>query len=518
MPREADLCCYWFEKARAQIERRKCTRAGLLATQGIRGGANVKVIQRIKQSGDMFFAIGDRDWILEGANVHVSLVGFDDGREKVKTLNGQLANVISPQLAAGASLVSAKPLSENLGISFMGITPAGEFDIDFSTGATMLSVSSPNGRPNSDVIRPYFNGKDLNQRPRHQWTIDFGVEGSLEWAGAYELPFEHLVRTVEPVRAKNNRETYRRRWWLYAESRPAMRSAFAAHDRYIATCMVAKHRIFTWLPTVCLPANVVIVFARSDDLIFGILHSRIHQVWAFSRGTQLREKESGDRYTPTTCFETFPLPECVWAGEGGTSLSLGEGRGSPDSHALRSSGTCHPTSQAEAIAAAAKELDELRNRWLNPPEWTRTEVLEFPGSADGPWARYIDPSTVQGSPHPSPLPAGEGTDCGSPHPSPLPKGEGTNCGRPRPSPLSSLPSIGTVRWPRLVPKDADCAASLKKRTLTNLYNERPTWLAQVHRKLDEAVFAAYGWLPEISDEELLEKLLALNLERAAKQE
>jgi hypothetical protein len=56
--------------------------------------------------------------------------------------------------------------------------------------------------------------------------------------------------------------------------------------------------------------------------------------------------------------------------------------------------------------------------------------------------------------------------------------------------------------------------TLKKRTLTNLYNERPTWLDLAHRKLDEAVFAAYGWGPEISDEDLLARLLALNLQRA----
>ena len=66
----------------------------------------------------------------------------------------------------------------------------------------------------------------------------------------------------------------------------------------------------------------------------------------------------------------------------------------------------------------------------------------------------------------------------------------------------------------MVPKDPDCAESLKKRTLTNLYNQRPAWLDLAHQKLDAAVFAAYGWDPGISDEELLEKLLALNLERA----
>ena len=70
------------------------------------------------------------------------------------------------------------------------------------------------------------------------------------------------------------------------------------------------------------------------------------------------------------------------------------------------------------------------------------------------------------------------------------------------------------RWPLPPPKPDWCANQLKKRTLTNLYNERPTWLDLAHRKLDEAVFAAYGWDAGISDEELLEKLVALNVARA----
>ena len=64
---EADLCCYWFEKARRQIELGKCHRAGLLATQGIRGGANRHTLNRIKATGDIFFAVSDRDWIIDGA-------------------------------------------------------------------------------------------------------------------------------------------------------------------------------------------------------------------------------------------------------------------------------------------------------------------------------------------------------------------------------------------------------------------------------------------------------------------
>jgi hypothetical protein len=57
-------------------------------------------------------------------------------------------------------------------------------------------------------------------------------------------------------------------------------------------------------------------------------------------------------------------------------------------------------------------------------------------------------------------------------------------------------------------------AELKKRTLTNLYNQRPTWLDLAHRKLDAAVCDAYGWPHDLADEEVLERLLALNLERA----
>ena len=65
----------------------------------------------------------------------------------------------------------------------------------------------------------------------------------------------------------------------------------------------------------------------------------------------------------------------------------------------------------------------------------------------------------------------------------------------------------------LNPPDAS-EAELKKRTLTNLYNARPTWLVNVHKRLDTAAFAAYGWPSDLSDEAILERLLALNLERA----
>jgi hypothetical protein len=67
---------------------------------------------------------------------------------------------------------------------------------------------------------------------------------------------------------------------------------------------------------------------------------------------------------------------------------------------------------------------------------------------------------------------------------------------------------------RILPKNESAAAVLKKRTLTNLYNERPTWLENAHRRLDEAVAAAYDWQSDLADEQMLTKLLALNVARA----
>ena len=72
-----------------------------------------------------------------------------------------------------------------------------------------------------------------------------------------------------------------------------------------------------------------------------------------------------------------------------------------------------------------------------------------------------------------------------------------------------------MKYPRVVPIGLNEAKLLKDRTLTKLYNERPTWLANAHRKLDEAVFAAYGWKPDLADDDLLANLLELNLSRAA---
>ena len=169
----------------------------------------------------------------------------------------------------------------------------------------------------------------------------------------------------------------------------------------------------------------LIVIARDDDTTLGILHSRFHESWSLRLGTWLGQGND-PRYTPTTTFQTFPFPQ-------GLSPDIPAADYANDPRAL-------------AIAAAARRLVELRDRWLNPPEWVE----------------WVD------------------------------------------EPVPGYPK-------RPVPRHETAAKELKKRTLTNLYNARPQWLADAHAALDAAVAAAYGWDADISEEDALAALLALNL-------
>ena len=76
--------------------------------------------------------------------------------------------------------------------------------------------------------------------------------------------------------------------------------------------------------------------------------------------------------------------------------------------------------------------------------------------------------------------------------------------------VNRMPEIVPGYPDRLLPVDDAAAAMLRTRTLTNLYNQRPAWLTQAHAALDAAVAAAYGWQPDISNDEALGLLLALN--------
>jgi hypothetical protein len=209
---EADYCCYWFEKARAQVEAGKTKRVGLLATQGIRAGASREVVQRIKETGDIFFAVSDREWILDGATVHVSMVGFDDGSQAERVLNGAPTASINSDLTTGVDVTTARRLAANAGVSFMADTKGGAFDIAAETAIGWLHAPNPHGRPNSDVLRPWVNGLDITRRNRGMWVIDYPPATTRAPASRYEAPFEHLRTHVCPGRRAHRNPLLSERW------------------------------------------------------------------------------------------------------------------------------------------------------------------------------------------------------------------------------------------------------------------------------------------------------------------
>ncbi len=306
----ADFCAFWFEKARHQIERGKSSRAGLLATQTIRAVDSREVLQKIKTTGDIFFAESDREWDRrpDGAFVHISMVGFDDGSEKHRVLDGAPVDVIHSDLSSrSADVTEARRLKENAGIAFKGIDRTGPFDIRENVAHQMLQTSNPSGRSNSDVVKPYLIASDVTDGSSNRWIIDFGVHTKEDEARLYEMPFEHVEAHVKPYREK--RPKLRSQWWLFTSTRPGMRSTVQKLHRFIVTPRHGKHRVFVWVHHPTLPDGAVTVFARDDDYFMGILQSRVHATWARAMGSQVRDRESGFRYTHTTCFETFPFPE-----------------------------------------------------------------------------------------------------------------------------------------------------------------------------------------------------------------
>ncbi|NUQ34791.1 MAG: class I SAM-dependent DNA methyltransferase, partial [Planctomycetaceae bacterium] len=344
---EADLSVYWHERARALIEKGKVKRAGLLATQGIRGGANQKTLRRILETGNIFEAWSDRDWFLAGAAVHVSIICQDAKAETEHLLDGQCVPAIHADLSSahGADVTRAVRLSENFDLGFMGDTKGGKFDIDPETAKALLAGKNPNGKSNKSVVVPWVNGADLTRRSRGWYIIDFN-EMPLEEACQYESPFEYVRQYVFPERMQNNRQSYRDKWWVHVEPRPAMRAALEPLTRFIGTATTAKYRLFSWFTKPTLPDHAIIVFAREDDYFFGVLHSVAHERWALELGTQLEDRP---RYTPTTCFETFPF-----------SWPPGKEKQNDP--------------QVKAIAAAAKSLNDQRETWLNPKGISEAEL------------------------------------------------------------------------------------------------------------------------------------------------
>ena len=427
----ADLVTFWFSHAWQMVAAGKLQRVGLVATNSIRGGANREVLKPIVEHGRIFNAWSDESWTLDGAAVRVSLICFDADVQGPAWLDGRSRSKIFSDLSSGEIDFSlAMPLHENKGVAFIGTQKTGAFDVSGEIARSWLSLpSNPNGRRNVDVVRPWMNGKGITGRSSDTWIIDFGVGMKEIDAAYYEAPFTYLKENVYKGRQGKREGRASVRWWLMQRPRPEMRKALQGLERFIVTVRVSKHRFFVWLDKAVIPDTRLVVFARDDDTTMGVLHSRFHEVWSL-KTCSWHGVGNDPTYNAESVFGTFPFPEGL----------------TPDIPASNYA----DDPRAQAIAAAAKSLNDLREAWLNPPDLVVREPEVVPGYPD-----------------------------------------------------------------RILPKDDEAAKVLAKRTLTNLYNARPAWLAHAHAALDAAVAAAYGWPADIDDDDVLARLFALNQARAA---
>lgn len=422
VPPKADFVMYWIEKARQKITTGQVSAAGFVTTNMVRGTANRPVMEKLLGKAEIFEAWSDEAWALDGADVRVSMFAFGAHPASEVRLDGSAVDAIQPDLKASTySGTDVTRLAENLGRTARGFEVGGPFDISGEIARAMLKApTNPNGLKNSEVLKPLWSGKDLSGRFRDLWLIDFDEKSKAD-ASMFEAPFAHLSKVAD--------NGGRSRWWRFRRSGSDVRELLASSPRVLATVLVSKHRQFRWLDSLCSPDTRLVIIGREDDVSFGILSSRFHELWTL-RFCQRHGVGNDPVYTPSTTFETFPFPE-------GLTPNIPAADYAADPRAI-------------AIGEAAADLNAKREAWLNPADLVRIEPEVVPGYPD-----------------------------------------------------------------RVLPVSPEAAVELKKRTLTNLYNQRPPWLDMAHKRLDAAVAAAYGWPGDLSDDEVLERLFALNQERAA---
>ena len=338
VPESVDFVMLWWHHAAEAVRRGRAERFGLITTNSLTQSFNRRVVEDAmgaKPPLALAFAIPDHPWVdsAQGAAVRVAMtVGIPGPAEGelvriVSEVRGSDAEArvvgleisqgtIHADLTIGADVSGASALRANDGLSNRGIRLVGGGFIIEPDVAARLRESAP------DRIRPYRNGQDLTRSSRDVSVIDLYGLSAGDARDQHPDLYAHLLDTVKPERDQSKRKAYRDNWWTFAEPVPRHRRAVAGLDRYIATVMTAKHRLFQFLSTDILPDQGLIAIASDDAFHLGVLASRIHTTWALVAGGRLGVGND-PRYTTTGTFEPFPFPAATEA-QADTIRALGE--------------------------------------------------------------------------------------------------------------------------------------------------------------------------------------------------
>ncbi|MEA5420777.1 DNA methyltransferase [Spirulina sp. CCNP1310] len=299
-----DFCSYWFQLAHDHIT--VDGRAGLVGTNSIsQGKSRAASLEYIAANGGYIHnAISTQEWS-GAASVHVSLVNWVKQKPAEYRLNQEIVKCINTSLTDLIDVTGAIRLNSNQNFSFQGIIPVGK---GFYINPKLAQTWIDDDLKNREVLKLSVSASDLtdciNGYPKRM-IIDFN-DMLIEDARFYKAPFEYIKIHVKPKRDHNRRTITRKNWWKFGEKRPAMRKAIAPLSHYFAIPSHSKWFIGLPVEKDWIPNNSTTVVASDDFYILGILTSGIHRQWVKAQSSTLEDRT---RYTPNTCFETFPFPQ-----------------------------------------------------------------------------------------------------------------------------------------------------------------------------------------------------------------
>lgn len=312
----------------------------------------------------IFRAVKSMKWPSKSANLEVAKLWCRKGEWCSESiLDGQPVPTITAYLDDGSTSGKPHRLKANEGLSFIGSYVLGMGFVMSPEEAQVLIERDPKNR---DVLFPYLNGEDLNSRPDQspsRWVINFfdwplgRVDQSLpggemvidsirasnpkrsvdwfpkpgsRWEGAdderkqkwlqlggvpadypgpvaadYSACIEIVERLVRQERAHDNRDAYRTRWWMFAERRPGLYASLKGLQAYLCRARVANINSFALIPSGVIPSEATVVVASENLGLYAVIQSVFHTIWVENEASSMR---TDIRYTPSDCFETFPLP------------------------------------------------------------------------------------------------------------------------------------------------------------------------------------------------------------------
>ena len=340
MPQSADFVMFWWEKAALaargwkpatdKARAKGARRFGFITTNSLRQTFNRKVLEPHlsdpKTPLSLAFAIPDHPWVDagDGAAVRIAMTVAEAGKAP-----GRLGTVtderkgeyeaegrpvrfeiekgkIFADLRIGADVAGAVPLKANEGICSPGMKLHGAGFIVTPAEARALGLGTVPGLKHH--IRDYRNGRDLTATPRGVMVIDLFGLSEAEVRSRFPAVYQHILDKVKPERDQNNREGYKRIWWIHGEPRKDLRPALAHLGRFAATVETAKYRTFQFLDATVLPDNKLIVLCLEKAEHFAVLSSRLHEVWSLAAGSWLGVGND-PVYAKSKCFDPFPFPD-----------------------------------------------------------------------------------------------------------------------------------------------------------------------------------------------------------------